>query len=57
MKNEYLVDYLMDEFGRVVIKDEYILDHINGTGEPVLSWLGSNNLCGSNVACANVKCE
>lgn len=57
VKKEYLADYLIDEFGRVVIKNKHILKHISGAGDLDVNPLGTNNLCGSNLACANVKCK
>lgn len=51
------VNYVTDEFGRIVIENKEILEYINGYGELELLTSFSNKACGSNGACGNTGCE
>lgn len=50
-------DYLVDEFGRVIIQDVELFEQINGAGDPIFNAFASNSGCGSNGACANAGCK
>lgn len=49
-------NFVVDEFGRVIINDFELMKQINGAGNPALNIL-SNTACGSNGACANAACK
>ena len=51
-----IADYLVDEFGRIIIKEIELLEYINGAGD--LRAASTNNYgCGSNAGCANARCK
>lgn len=51
------IDYLVDEFGRIIIEDKEILEHIYGYGELEVLTNFANSMCNSNALCGNAGCE
>lgn len=51
------INYLVDEFGRIIIKNKEILEGINGGGELEILTNFANTMCGSDLACGNAGCE
>jgi hypothetical protein len=50
-------DYKIDEFGRIEINDDDIMEFISGAGDLQIFPFDTNRACGSNGACGNAGCE